>query len=262
MVASRFDAGKAEAMAAAGIDDFEGIFQSDVTDKVQSASLVDSNEGWTWAPGLYRGGGLTTNADGSEVYQGCGVLSQVVEGLNPGLYRVTLNGFYRINGERTGNIDWYNEGYVMSTAFLAANGNECRIKPVGAEAVVNEAGDNIYPNWMNESKECFDKGMYLNEVFAYVGEDGKLDIAIILPTFNYQCWLMLGGVTLTYYSSEAEAINGEEGTTGINNVAAEVVSRSFYNANGTEIAEPAKGINVVKSVMSDGTIKVEKVLVK
>jgi len=262
LVADRFAAEKAAAMQAAGIDDLEGIFQSDVTDKVQSASLVDSNEGWTWTSGLYRGGGLTTNGDGTETYQGCGVLAQTVEGLKAGLYKVTINGFFRVNGERVKNVEWYNDGYVMSTVVFAANGNKTRIKPVGAEATINEAGDGIYPNWMSESKACFAEGKYLNEVYAYVGEDGKLDISIYQPTYNGQCWLMLGGVTLTYFSTEAEAINGEEGTTGINNVAAEVVSRSFYNTNGAEIAEPAKGINVVKSVMSDGTIKVEKILVK
>ena len=267
MVADRFAAGKAEAMAAAGLETTEGLFEIDATDKVQSASLTDSNEGWTWAtnqagiPGLYRGGGLTTNENGTETWQGCGVLSQVVEGLQPGLYKVALSGFFRIDTQRALNVEWYNNGYVMSTAFLAANGNEVRIKPVGAEATVLEDGG-IYPNWMSESKACFDEGKYVNEVFAYVGEDGKLDIAVIQPTWKGDCWLMLGGVKLTYFSTEAAALNGEEGTTGINNVAAEVVSRTIYNANGSEVAEPAQGINIVKSVMSDGTIKVEKVLVK
>ncbi|MCR5140760.1 MAG: hypothetical protein K6B45_11445, partial [Bacteroidaceae bacterium] len=262
MIADRFDAEKAAAMQAAGVDDIATLFQSDATDKVQSASLVGSNEGWTWTGLLYRGGNLTTNENGTETWQGCGTLAQTVEGLQPGLYKVGLYGFFRIDTQRVVNVEWYNKGYVMSTAFLAANGNEVRIKPVGAEATINEAGDGIYPNWMNESKACFDEGKYLNEVYAYVGEDGKLDISVTQPTWKGDCWLMLGGVTLTYYSTEAEAINGEEGTTGINNVAAEVVSRTYYNANGAEIAEPAQGVNVVKSVMSDGTIKVEKVLVK
>ena len=270
MISDRYDIEKIQAIASfvTNVSDFEKLYALDKTDKVQSASLTNSNEGWTWTtgqaglPGLYRGGGLTTNENGTETWQGCGVLSQTVEGLVSGLYKVTINGFYRIDGQRQGNIDWYNNGYVMSTAYLEANGNKVRIKPVGAEAVVNEAGDNIFPNWMSESKACFDKGMYLNEVYTYVGEDGKLDISVVQPTWKNDCWLMLGGVTLTYYSLEPGALEGEEGTTSINNVEAEVVSRSIFNANGTEVAEPAQGINIVKSVMSDGTIKVEKILVK
>jgi hypothetical protein len=266
-IADRFAADKAAAMQEAGIDDLEGLFQINKTDMVQSASLVDSNEGWTWTPGLYRGGGnFTTNANGTEDWNGVGVLSQTVEGLKPGLYRVTLNAFYRIDGQRAGNVEWYNNGYAMSTAYLAANDNTVRIKPVGAEATINynEEGavTGITPDQMWDSKECFDKGMYLNEVFTYVGEDGKLDLSVNQPTWKGDCWIIMSNLTLTYYSTEAEAINGEEGTTGINNVAAEVVSRSIYNTNGAEIAEPVKGINVVKSVMSDGSIKVEKILVK
>ncbi len=262
MVADRFAAEKAAAMQEAGIDDLEGLFQIDKTDMVQSASLT-SIDGWTWTPGYCRGGGnFASNENGTETWQGCGVLAQTVEGLKAGLYRVTINGFYRIDAERVKNVEWFNDGYAMSAVVFAANGNKTRIKPVGAEAVINEAGDGIYPNWMWEAKDCFDRGLYVNEVFAYVGEDGKLDISVYQPTWKGDCWLMLGGVTLTYYSTEAEAINGEEGTTGINNVAAEVVSRSIYNTNGAEIAEPVKGINVVKSVMSDGSIKVEKILVK
>ncbi len=271
MISDRYDIEKIQAIASfvTNVSDFEKLYALDKTDKIQSASLVGSRDGWTWTtgqsglPGYRRGGGLTTNENGTETWQGCGVLSQTVEGLVSGLYKVTINGFYRIDGQRQGNIDWYNNGYVMSTAYLEANGNKVRIKPVGAEAVVNEAGDNIFPNWMSESKACFDKGMYLNEVYTYVGEDGKLDIAVVQPTWKNDCWLMLGGVTLTYYSLEPGALeDSEEGTTGINNVEAEVVSRSIYNANGTEVAEPAQGINIVKSVMSDGTIKVEKILVK
>ena len=262
LIADRFAAEKAAAMQEAGIDDLEGLFQIDKTDMVQSASLT-SIDGWTWTPGYKRGGGnFASNENGTETWQGCGVLAQTVEGLKAGLYRVTINGFYRIDAERVKNVEWFNDGYAMSAVVFAANGNKTRIKPVGAEAVINEAGDGIYPNWMWEAKACFDEGKYLNEVFAYVGEDGKLDISVYQPTWKGDCWLMLGGVTLTYYSTEAEAINGEEGTTGINNVAAEVVSRSIYNTNGAEIAEPVKGVNVVKSVMSDGTIKVEKILVK
>ena len=270
MISDRYDIEKIQAIASfvTNVSDFEKLYALDKTDKVQSASLVGSRDGWTWTtgqagvPGYCRGGGLTTNENGTETWQGCGVLSQTVEGLVSGLYKVTINGFYRIDGQRQGNIDWYNNGYVMSTAYLEANGNKVRIKPVGAEAVVNEAGDNIYPNWMWEAKACFEKGMYLNEVYTYVGEDGKLDISVVQPTWKGDCWLMLGGVTLTYYSLEPGALEGEEGTTGINNVEAEVVSRSIFNANGTEVAEPAQGINIVKSVMSDGTIKVEKILVK
>ena len=43
---------------------------------------------------------------------------------------------------------------------------------------------------------------------------------------------------------------------------AEVVSTSFYTVNGQAIAAPVKGVNIIRTVLSDGTVKTAKVLVK
>ena len=268
IIAANFKAGKDAAAAAAGIDDADYAISNwyaiDATSNVKSAALVGGYDGWTWKNfgdlGLNRGGGLASNENGTECYEGSGILSQVVEGLTPGFYKVTLNGFYRTNWERTVNVDWCENGWFVSTAYLQANGNKVRIKPVGEEASINEAGDNIYPNWMNESKDCFDRGLYLNEVYACVGADGKLEVSINIPSWASQCWLMFDNLKLYRYSSEPEAIDGD--ATGIQAVAAEAGTSTIFNANGAQVAEPVKGVNIVKTVMSDGSVKVEKIFVK
>ena len=268
IIAANFKAGKDAAAAAAGIDDADYAISNwyaiDATSNVKSAALVGGYDGWTWKNfgdlGLNRGGGLASNENGTECYEGSGILSQVVEGLTPGFYKVTLNGFYRTNWERTVNVDWCENGWFVSTAYLQANGNKVRIKPVGEEASINEAGDNIYPNWMNESKDCFDRGLYLNEVYACVGADGKLEVSINIPSWASQCWLMFNNLKLYRYSSEPEAIDGD--ATGIQAVAAEAGTSTIFNANGAQVAEPVKGVNIVKTVMSDGSVKVEKIFVK
>lgn len=43
---------------------------------------------------------------------------------------------------------------------------------------------------------------------------------------------------------------------------AKVVSVSFYTVGGQAIAEPVQGVNIVRTVLSDGTVKTAKVLVK
>lgn len=43
---------------------------------------------------------------------------------------------------------------------------------------------------------------------------------------------------------------------------AEVVSTSFFTVGGQAIAEPVKGVNIVRMVLSDGSVKTAKVLVK
>ena len=43
---------------------------------------------------------------------------------------------------------------------------------------------------------------------------------------------------------------------------AEVVNVSFYTVGGQAIAEPVKGVNIIRTVLSDGTVKTAKVLIK
>ena len=43
---------------------------------------------------------------------------------------------------------------------------------------------------------------------------------------------------------------------------AEVVSTSFFTVNGQAIAAPVQGVNIIRTVLSDGTVKTAKVLVK
>ena len=63
-------------------------------------------------------------------------------------------------------------------------------------------------------------------------------------------------------NGKASAISGEEGTTGIQNASVEVADRTFYTVNGAVLSEPVQGVNVVKTVMTDGSVKVEKIFVK
>jgi hypothetical protein len=43
---------------------------------------------------------------------------------------------------------------------------------------------------------------------------------------------------------------------------AEVVTSNFYTLGGSKVAAPVKGINIVRSVLSDGTVKIQKIFVK
>ena len=56
--------------------------------------------------------------------------------------------------------------------------------------------------------------------------------------------------------------------TGINDVtesseaAGEVVKTIVYSINGTQLSAPAKGINIIKEVYANGSVKTKKVMVK
>ena len=76
-------------------------------------------------------------------------------------------------------------------------------------------------------------------------------------------WFMGDNFTLMYFGTNSSKENSGD-MTSIENVAsgATVLSSKFYSIGGAEIATPQKGINIVRTIMSDGTVKVSKVFVK
>ena len=75
-------------------------------------------------------------------------------------------------------------------------------------------------------------------------------------------WTIFDTWTLLYYGDNS-AQNPDGDASGIETPeAAEVVSTTYYTLGGVTSSVPVKGINIVKSVMSDGTVKVSKILVK
>lgn len=76
---------------------------------------------------------------------------------------------------------------------------------------------------------------------------------------NGQGWFKVDNFTLYY--------NSEEVPTGVENIKTNgavttISSRQFFTIGGAQVSAPQKGVNIVKNVMSDGTVKVSKVIVK
>jgi hypothetical protein len=76
---------------------------------------------------------------------------------------------------------------------------------------------------------------------------------------NGQGWFKVDNFTLYY--------NSEEVPTGVENIKTNgavttISSRQFFTIGGAQVSAPQKGVNIVKNVMSDGTVKVSKVVVK
>ena len=95
----------------------------------------------------------------------------------------------------------------------------------------------------------------------------KLMPAGILDKYTYN---YVGGATTIYLYSKSSGINlysisatPAGGDTGITDstINKEVVSTEYYNIVGVRTNEPTKGLNMVKSTMSDGSVSVEKVYI-
>lgn len=246
-------ADKSAAFAAVGYPEDAEFETTDCTEKVASASLAGSNDGWTWTE--VKGGHNATNENGTERYQATGTLSQTVTGLVPGLYRVTVNGMYR-DGSNADQVTMAADGYYNSTAYLAANGVQAQITPWAKDRV---ADDN--PNSMADYKAIIDKDAtkYLSELYTTVGDNGELALSINVPSYIGGGWCIFSNVTLThlsYTAPEPEPTLPEAGTYYLKNVAT-----GKYLAGGsswgTHAIVDAHGIDLGLAVLDDGKYTID-----
>jgi len=198
------------------VEDANTFAASVKTSSIINAALTgDYSNGWTYTKKNSGSDPTTKNSDGVEVYQGCGTFSQTVTGLANGLYKVTVQAFYRDGwNERCSELS--NNGWKLGNAYLEANGNQTMI----ADWASDRAADNN-PNGTGQAKTLFNAGKYVNEVFAQV-TDGNLTISIAQPGGAVAGrWFFLSNATLTYYSdqvsdedataiiAQAEALDGK-----------------------------------------------------
>ena len=246
-------ADKSAAFAAVGYPEDVEFETTDCTEKVASASLAGSNDGWTWTE--VRGGNIATNENGTERYQATGTLSQTVTGLEPGLYRVTVNGMYR-DGSNAAQVTMAADGYYNSTAYLAANGVQAQITPWAKDRV---ADDN--PNSMADYKAIIDKDAtkYLSELYTTVGDNGELALSINVPSYIGGGWCIFSNVTLThlsYTAPEPEPTLPKAGTYYLKNVA---TGKYFAGGSswGTHAIVDAHGIDLGLAVLDDGKYTID-----
>ena len=174
------------------LSDANTFAATDKTSSVTNAALSENADGWTIT-------GSTPGAQSGclEVYQGYTYLKQTVENLPSGIYKVSLNGYYR-DGSNANCVNYANDGWIVSNAYLEANGNQTMIKPWASERSSNSA-----PNDRAAAKTMFNEGKYLNEVYTEVGEDGKLAITIAQPGAAVASrWFCFSNLKLTYYSDK------------------------------------------------------------
>ena len=145
------------------------------------------------------GGNSVSSGSPREIYQCTGYFTYSLTDLQKGIYKVSIPAF-----ERNGSNAWCSAKTKSSTdyeikynsnAYITANNEQVRIK-AWAEDRTNDAN----PNSIGEANTSFSAGKYTNEVYTYVGSDGKLDITVAVPQWQGSHWCIFGNTTLTYYS--------------------------------------------------------------
>jgi hypothetical protein len=77
---------------------------------------------------------------------------------------------------------------------MVANGEQVRFA-----SWFDAAESNFDPNNTGQAVAKFEDGQYLNELYTYVGSDGKLTITINKPNYIWDCWTLFNNFTLMYY---------------------------------------------------------------
>jgi len=147
-----------------------------------------------------------------ELYQETGTFSQTISGLDPGIYKITLQAFERHGDSDNAKAVGPEYGNV-GAAYMTANGEQVHI----ASWYEAYSGDND-PNWMPQAAAKFNDGYYVNEVYAYVS-NGTLTINVTVPDSLGANWFIMNNFTLTYYSPTTKIVDTPEGTYYLRNKA-------------------------------------------
>ena len=177
--------------------------RKDLTSKIGTATFSGSIGSWAWSQWRSHGGQPAYGTNYCEIFQATGNLTQTVTGLDEGIYKVTVQGFERA-GSNADCVTFGAAGYDNVSTFLEANGQRVKF----ASWYSDRAGD-ANPNGPSEGVALFNNNKYVNEVYTYVGSDGKLDITVSVPKFVINRWVLFNNFTLTYYS---DAVSDDDAT--------------------------------------------------
>lgn len=238
--------------------------------------------GWTINVTQNKAGGFDKdkNIKAVEFYDNKGFdLYQELVGMPAGTYKLSARAYYRLSSG--GNID-----DVVNAFVYYANSKEADAEPVAkadvksiyAGAITKDElgkvnltstdgmsaynGSYYVPNNMTTGQRFLTSDeigpKYDSEEITF-DYDGTSPFYIGVANTNKKQgndWTFVKSFKLSYV----------KGTTGIENIngekAGDVVSTKIYDINGVQYNSLKPGVNIVKSVMSDGSVKVRKVVVK
>ncbi len=240
--------------------DFEGIDGGDYT------------EFWDMT---VVGGTNSYGYDAYECYNNTSFrVSQTVLGLAEGYYRVRLQGFYR-PGSHSANADSLavDPDYGQNVIFFANNkitaplcnvitGGSTEALGVDGETSVTYDGQTIYlPNTMAAAYEYFVLDRYWNTLDVAVADGEALEIGIYKNEGISSDWTIWSEFQLFYLGTTAptaiESVYDNESV-----AAGQVAKTQYYSVDGTLKSHLTKGINIIKTTLVDGSVNVQKVLVK
>lgn len=232
---------------------------ADVTSFIINPNMTKGQTGWTNA-GDVSWSEMQCYNKNINVYQ-------TITGIKNGYYKVSVQGFYR-DGARDVADTLRQKGQESLNAYLYANNDSVALMSIfecaGDTALfgtAEQAGTASYdylssfgyvPFTMQGASFYMTAGRYVDNTVLTNVTDNKITIGVKKNTLVPIDWTLFSNFKL-YYLGDATSVNSisENGS---------VVSTSYYNANGIRYNKAQRGLNIVKSVMSNGKVSVSKMI--
>lgn len=267
---------------------------AEITKVIVNSDFATMNStGWEVKDGS-MGFQANNNIEAGEFYNCTFNLQQSLVGLPAGMYRLTTQAFYRNGNKPSAKVDGSDQlKYdVNENAYLYFSDKEIpteegkkvatelpenkqAIKTITALKVAEDDWNSVGLS-DNGNLEKTDDGMYIPDRMitaqayfksdrgsAYDSDplnftyDGQSDfrIGLIKNVTEGADWTIVKNFKLYYLGVDP---------TGISEIVtdANAVATKIYNASGMQISKLQKGINIIETVMKDGSKKVKKVVVK
>lgn len=264
---------------------------ADITKVIANSDFATmSSTGWDVKDGT-MGFQADKSVEAGEFYNCTFNLQQTLVGLPAGMYRLTTQAFYR-NGNANKDVSKELKYDVNENAYLYFSDKEIpteegkkvatelpeskqAIKTITAHKIaeddwnsvnLSDAGglykmqDGMYiPDNMITAQAFFrsDAGSAYDSEPLNFNYDGNSDfrIGLIKNVTEGADWTIVKNFKLYYLGVDP---------TGISEIVtdANAVATKIYNASGMQIGKLQKGINIIETVMKDGSKKVKKVVVK
>ena len=239
--------------SASGFPETKG--NEDLTSKIVNPSFDgETSKGWSGTAPAFQS---YTNA---EFFNKNLDFYQTITGLQPGIYEVGVQAFYR-NGTYATAANLHNNGTEKLSATFYANEVSAPIASIFSDASNNHkvgvsttAG--YIPDNMEQAASYFRQGLYKNTLTVLVGEEGTLKIGLKKTKATTIDWTIFDNFTLSYLGKQGDV--NVDGRVDISDVTS-LVNVILQKAEETKTCD----VNLSKSIdISDVTSLVNIILGK
>lgn len=197
---------------------------------------VSGGNGGAWVNNTENHGFEVWNSDSFKFYQ-------TLENLNPGIYELSVSGFWR-EGDGANQASIVNAGGTLNQkAYLFANDAQALLDNIascpdfvpGIASQVSAQGN--FPNWPSEALEYFETGAFKTSVKVVVDESGKLTIGVGLDEkVTFGDWVVVDNFRLTYLGNDEADVSYERALSTLKDgqnyvIFTEVDGQKYYLTN-------------------------------